>query len=64
MKPRYILNYPRFELPEVFFPFLQGHIARDYTLHGHRDLRPTSRIPGKYLHEIIKGWPNYKSTDL
>ncbi len=64
VKLRYTLDPLHFELPGVFFTFLQGHIAHNYTLYGHRDLRATSRSPGKYLYEIIKDWPNYKSTDL
>ncbi|XP_048733651.2 peptidoglycan recognition protein-like [Ostrea edulis] len=38
-----------------------GKIPENYTLKGHRDLRPTES-PGQLLYQEIQNWPHYRQT--
>ncbi|XP_018560982.1 peptidoglycan-recognition protein LB isoform X2 [Anoplophora glabripennis] len=37
----------------------EGHIAEDYHLVGHRQVREGTECPGEVLYEEIKKWPHY-----
>uniref|UniRef100_A0A6M2DXC1 Peptidoglycan-recognition protein n=1 Tax=Xenopsylla cheopis TaxID=163159 RepID=A0A6M2DXC1_XENCH len=39
----------------------EGYLRKNYTLHGHLQVRNTE-CPGQKLYEEIKTWPNYKAT--
>lgn len=37
----------------------EGHVAEDYRLVGHRQVREGTDCPGRTLYEEIKKWPHY-----
>ncbi|NP_001298214.1 flocculation protein FLO11-like [Biomphalaria glabrata] len=41
-----------------------GKIDSNYTLRGHRDMKPSTACPGDALYAEIRTWPHYVTSDL